>query len=465
MKFFRNTLILFIILVCAGTAYWYFVKKRGKEKEEAQEQASYLFEQSEKEIVRLTLKKEGASPIIMERVTQGSAETEEEEISWLITSPVETGGSNITINSLISSLRESKREEIVWESLEKLEEYGLDEPELSIEFVYEGEDTVRGIDFGIKSLDGKMIFAAVRGKDAIYSVPVSVKNTFAKSLFDLRDKRISPYESEDIVEITYLSGVGSFVLERKKDEGWYFVPDMVKASDTRVDMFTGNVRYGNIAEIVEEEASGLEPYGLDKPRLIITLGIKDGSSFLFMLGDPVKEGDTTFYYAMRSSDAMVFQINNDLAQRMLKTKFDLKDRSIFPDLESEDIDTVTLTAKDTVYEFRRKDDGWVFSDTGEELERGYKIDNIIRSITTAEYDVVEPVRRGDASYADTGIENASYKVSLTFSGKRSPLTVEITEMNEETNRLWLTPDGGGTVYYTSGYFLANFPESRQELLE
>jgi hypothetical protein len=465
MKFFRNTLILFIVLVCAGTAYWYFVKKKGKEKEEAQEQAAYLFEQSEKEVVSVTLKKREASNIVMEKVSKGPEETEEEEHMWLITSPVETGGSSAAINSLISSLMESKREEVVWESLEKREEYGLDEPELSIEFTYKGEETVHGVDFGIESLDGKKIFASVRGKDAIYLVPVSVKNALTKDLFDLRDKRISPYESEDLVMVTYLSAVDSFVLERKDDDEWYFVPEMLKASETRVDMFTGNVRYGNIAEVVEEEASQISAYGLDKPRLIITLKIKDGSNFLFMLGDPVTKNDTNFYYATRSSDTMVFQLNEDLVQRMVKTKFELKDRSIFPDLQSDDIDTVTISAEGTEYAFTRKDDEWVFSDTGEELERGYKIDNIVRSITTAEYEVVDPVSRGDEAYSETGIENAPYTVTFTFSGTRSPLTVEITEMNEETNKLWLTPDGGNTAYCTNGYFLVNFPESREELLE
>ncbi len=465
MKFFKNTLILFIVLVCAGTAYWYFVKKRGKEKEEAQKQAAYLFEQSEKEVVRVTLKKRGASHIVMEKVSKGPEQTEEEEDTWLITSPVETGGSSTAINSLISSLMESKREEVVWESLEKREEYGLDEPELSVEFTYKGEETVHGVDFGIESLDREKVFASVRGKDAIYSVPVGVKNALVKNLFDLRDKRISPYESEDIVRVTYLSAFDTFFLERKDDNEWYFVPEMLKASKTRVDMFTGNVRYGNIAEVVEEEASQLALYGLDKPRLIITLRLRDGSNFLFMLGDPVTENGIDFYYATRSSDTMVFQVNTDLVQRMLRTEFELKDRSIFPDLQSADIGTVTLSVKGTEYAFTRKDDEWVFSDTGEELERGYKIDNIVRSITTAEYEVVDPVSRGDETYSETGIENAPYTVTFTFSGTRSPLTVRITEMNKETNMLWLTPDGGNTVYCANGYFLSNFPESREELLE
>jgi hypothetical protein len=465
MKFFRNTLILFIVLVCAGTAYWYFVKKRGKEKEEAQEQAAYLFERSEKEVVRVALNKKGAPPIIMEKVSKEPEEGEEKEETWRITSPVETAGSSAAINSLISSLMESKRDDIVWESIEKREEYGLEEPEISVEFSYKGEETVHGIDFGIESLDRKKVFASVRGKDAIYSVAVSVKNNLAKTLFDLRDKRISPYESEDIVKVTYLSAIDSFILEKKDDDEWYFVPEMVKASKARVDMFTGNVRYGNISEVVEEEASQLAPYGLDKPRLIITLKIRDGSNFLFILGDPVTENDTDFYYATRSSDGMVFQINIDLAQRMIRTKFDLKDRSIFPGLQSDAIDTVTLSVKGVEYAFTKKDDEWVFSDTGEELERGYKIDNIVRSITTAEYEVVEPVSRGDESYSEIGIENAPYTATFTFSGTRSPLTVQITEMDEETNKLWLTPDGGDTVYCTNGYFLTNFPESREELLE
>jgi hypothetical protein len=78
---------------------------------------------------------------------------------------------------------------------------------------------------------------------------------------------------------------------------------------------------------------------------------------------------------------------------------------------------------------------------------------------------MEPLKRGDPGYENTGIENPVYEVVLGFSDGGEPLRVSMTEREEATGKAFLTPDGGETVYRTSGYFQTNFPESPQELFE
>jgi hypothetical protein len=257
------------------------------------------------------------------------------------------------------------------------------------------------------------------------------------------------------------------MLEKKEDNEWYFIPDMTKASATRVDMYSGNLRWGNFSEIMEEKATSLEEYGFDNPRFLMNFKINDGSNFTFVLGDSITENDAQLYYAMRSTDTMIFKVNADIVSRLIKTKFDLKDRTIFRGIDGEDVEMVVLEKDGTTYSFSRYgEDDWAFSDTDEKLERGYKIDNIIRSITTAEYEEREPLKRGEEGYNETGIENGKYSVTFKFKGgKQPPLTVKLTQQNEETGKLWMTPDDGDTVYYMSGYFVSNFPETREELLE
>lgn len=460
MMFFKKAIILFAILVLAGFAYWYFEIKKANEKVETEESEAYLFEQTDNEIAKITLKEEGQSPIVIEKKLEEKEEADEEE--WIILSPVETPGETIAIKSVINVLKESKREEVVWENLDKKGEYGLETPEFSLEFSYKNEDEVYVIDFGIENLDNSKVFTAVSGKNAIFSVPVGLRDSLRKSLFDLRDKRISPYSSDDIEKISLLSLVETFILMKEDDE-WYFMPDKIKASKMRVDMYTGNLRWGGFAEVVEEKGMELVKYGLDKPRLFLNFKIKDNKDFMFILGDPITENTTDFYYAMRSSDSMIFQVKSDLVSRLLTTQFELKDRSIFS-INSEDIDTVTLEKEGNRYTFAMHDDEWVFSDTGEKLERGYKIDNIIRSITAAEYEERDPIKKGESGYSETGIEDSKYLVAFTFADKRPGLIVRLTEKDEQTNKLWLTPDDGSTVYHTSGYFVSNFPDKREDLL-
>jgi len=473
MKSFRKTLILLVVLVIAGGFYWYYEVKKKKEKEELKEKEAILFEKKDTDIVKLFLQKKGEEPIVIERIEEAEGESEqkgeekESEDKWKITVPVQTPGDSYTIRSLINTLKEAKREEIVQENLQKLKDYGLEEPEFSVRFNYRGEEEPRGIDFGIKTLDNKRVFAKVSGSENIVSVPVELETNLKKSLFDLRDKRICPVEKDDIVKVSMLTGTTAYVLEKKGEDEWYF-SDGVKASASRVDLLTGTLRWGNFSEVVEESAESMESYrkyGFERPRLFLNLELKNGDKYSFIVGDVIRENEAEFYYATRSTDNMIFQVKADTVHRLVKSRFELKDRHIF-NIPQQKVTGLTFKEKGgEEYRFVREGDKWKFSDSGEVLERSYKIDNIIRGILESEYEEHEPIKRGQEEWENTGISDPRYILTFEFDDGTPPLTVKLTEKDEQTYKLYLTPDDGETVYYTSGYFVNNFPQSREELLE
>ena len=258
MKFFKKTIILFAVLVIAGVAYWYYDVKRSKEKKEKKEKEAQLFEQTDKKIEKIVLKEKGKEPIVIQRwdnappaasasstaeeekkgeegvkeeVKKGKKkagrdegiesgeESEEEKYEWVIVSPVQTGGDKFIIDSLATSLKETKSLEVVWENLEKQGEYGLADPEYTFDFYYTGESAPRGIAFGVESLDRKKVFSKVQGKEEIFSVLVTQRDSLRKNLFDVRDKRLAPLENEDIVGITLLSPRESYVLQKEEESG------------------------------------------------------------------------------------------------------------------------------------------------------------------------------------------------------------------------------------------------------
>jgi len=217
-------------------------------------------------------------------------------------------------------------------------------------------------------------------------------------------------------------------------------------------------------EVEEEKGENLEKYGLDKPRMIVNLRMKDESNYMFIVGSSVSVGDSEYYYATRSTDGLVFQVKPDVVSGLAKTAFELRDRKIF-DFEDAEVSAMTLNRKDLSFPLIREEDEWKFQDTGEKIEREYMVDSIMRGIKNSEYEVIEPVKREDEIWGETGIENPVYEVNITFNSGRAPLTVQMTGMNEETSMLWMTADNGDTVCYTSGYFMSNFPTERDDLLK
>lgn len=461
MRFFRTAIILAVVAAVAGFTYWYFEIKRKTEKQEQAEQEALLFDFGGKKVERLTLERPDER-IVMVREVTGMDEEGNEEVRWKIVEPVETRGDDMTIESLISRMRQAKHEEVVYESLDKLSEYRLDEPRFSVRFTLQGETAERGADFGIRTLDKKKVFARVVGDERIVTVTAQTQAELAKSLFDVRDKRIAVFESDDLEGMIVISALGQIVLKKEEDGQWYLMPEEIEASETRVDLFTGALQWGTFVEVEAEEGENFQRYGLDKPRVLATLKLTDQPPFLFAVGDPVDE-ERDFYYATRSSDNMIFQVKTDTVNRLVKTEFELKDRSIFQ-FTDDQVTDITMKWDDKNMTFRREGDGWKLADSGEVVERGYQVDNILRGIRTAEYEKHEPLHPDDPGYTETGIRDPVYTFVLEFED-RQPLTLHLTEKNEETGRLYLTPDGGETVYLTTGYFLNNLPESREELLE
>ena len=471
MKFFKTTIILAVVGIIAVFAYWYFEVKKVKEKKEKEEKEALLFEQKDTSISKIIFIRKGEKPVVairkMKKVKKKEDDKEKlvDQEYWEITSPVNTPGDLYTLKSIADDIKHAKRVEVVWNDLTKAKEYGLDDPEFSLRFYYEGDPKERGIDFGIKTLDRTKIFAKVLGKDKIYALKSSTLETLNRSLFDIRDKTIAPIEKDDIVAVTLFSALNKFKLE-KKDDGWYF-SDGTKASDSRIDLFLGSLRWGNFNEVVKEKSNiqDFKDYGLDKPRLVLTYHMKDGKNFVFIVGDPIKEQKTTYYYATRSSDSMIFEVTSDLVFRIDSNEFYLKDRHIF-DFKFDDVNKIAVRKKGfNKFIFNKKDDKWYFEDDGKEVKKGYKLDGIVRSLSDAEYEETEPIKKGDPNYVNTGIDNPKYEVILYFKDGREPIKIEVTDKNEKTMKVYITPDNGETVYLTAGYFVDNIPEKEEDLME
>ncbi|UCB45711.1 MAG: DUF4340 domain-containing protein [Spirochaetota bacterium] len=465
MKFFKKAIIFLAILAIAGFAYWYFDLKKGKEKEQKEQKEALLFEETERDIVRITIKTEGEAEIIMERRKKEpvSDDKSDDEETWDIASPVNTLGDRYAIDALINSLREAKREEVVWENLEKEAEYNLDKPQHSLRFYYEGDTSPHGIDFGIESLDRLKVFVRIVGKDKIYSVPVGFRNTIIKNLFDVRDKSLAKFTFDDVEEITFISTSGAFFIKREGEE-WFLMPNKVRASRTRTELYIGNIVYGHIVQVEEEKGENYQKYGLDKTPVIVNFKLKDDTNYMFIVGERIEQGGTEYFYATRTTDNMIFQVKAETVYGFLKSEFEMKDRKIF-DFNDDEVKAVVLKKGANSFSFLKDEqEDWIFEDTGEKLQLGYRIDSLVRGIKNAEYEVREPLKREDGEWNETSIADPAYYVTLKFEDTRSPIMVQLTEKDDETSMLWLSPDNGDTVYFTSGYFLSNFPETREDLL-
>ena len=257
---------------------------------------------------------------------------------------------------------------------------------------------------------------------------------------------------------------GVFFLKRDGEE-WLLMPEKVKASKIRTEMYIGNIIYGYFVQVEEEKGDNFQKYGLDNSRVIVNFKLKNDTNYMFIVGDRIEQGGAEYFFATRTTDNMIFQVKAETIYELVKTEFEMRDRMIF-DFQDDEVAAVVLKNDEKSFAFfRDEQEEWIFEDTGERIARGYKIDSLVRAIKNAEYDVREPIKRGDGDWNETGITDPTYIVILNFKDKRVPIKVQLTEKNEETSMLWLSPNNGDIVYFSHGYFLSSFPETREDLLE
>lgn len=186
-------------------------------------------------------------------------------------------------------------------------------------------------------LVGAYIF--LKNKNAGGSTPDYSTDTI--KIFDL--------EQKDIKEITIEDQEGTFVFVREKvKEGdtekdvWKVVkPEGFKADESQVNSIAINFSYLNADRLIEEDASDLSKYGLDKPS-VTSAKMSDGKVYSIEIGDetPTKGG----YYAKVKDSGKVYTISSYTGGKLKPGKNGLRLKALFS-VKPEDINRFSMERK------------------------------------------------------------------------------------------------------------------------
>ena len=312
---FKATFILLGILVLLS-AYVYFVEIQGKEKKDRiEEKASQLLALEQEDINKLSLKRANET-ITLERVDD----------EWYLISPVTAKGDANTVESFISTISETKKErEIETENDEvSLKDFGLLPALFTVIVEAEGgeADTVL---FGEKNPTNLYIFARKPSNPNVFCTGTLVHTELQKTVFDLRDKTILPFDKESVHRIQIVSGNGEIVLART-DEIWMVESPIQAEADLQiVDSWLNNLHTSRIDRFEEENPTDYSSYGLDPPRirLILTIGT-DNTQKELLIGH--RNNDE--YYARDTALTPVFALDTTFVQDLDKDVFDFRDKTI-----------------------------------------------------------------------------------------------------------------------------------------
>jgi hypothetical protein len=218
--------------------------------------------------------------------TVGEMELEKKADHWEIVKPLRARGDNQKIGDLLAQITTSRIEQFVAEDRGDLRPYGLAEPRGSITlFTADDKSGRRGDTDSSRGEQGQMlqiggvpekatdqVYVRFTARNAVYTLPKKIEEVLATKPADLRDRHLVRIDTNILDRITIdAAGKGKSVLARQGESWTMASRNGQPVNSGEVNRLLDLLKNEQVTKFVEDVASDLPKYGLDKPQLQLTL--------------------------------------------------------------------------------------------------------------------------------------------------------------------------------------------------
>jgi len=318
MRGLRSTIALFLVLAGLG-AYIYFVTW----KKPADDAAS-----SKKEKVFAAVESDKIEEVRVTSASGEAATVKKEGATWQLTEPVAAKADDNEVSGITSALASVEMTRVIDENAANLNDYGLSNPRIAIDFKASGDKDYRKLLIGEKTPTGGDLFAMRGGEKKVFLIPAFQESTFNRTAFDLRDKTILKFERDkvDAIDLSTTSGPGPAFTKEGTD--WKITrPLQVKADFGSVEGLVGRLQSVQMKSIVpgEPTPADLKKYGLDKPAATVMLNTGSSRATL-LLGGKAEENTI---YARDTSKPAVMTVESGLLDDIKKGADEYRRKDLF----------------------------------------------------------------------------------------------------------------------------------------
>jgi len=396
----RNTFIMLVVFLAIGS-YVYFYEMKGGEKRAADKEASEkLVEINKDSVSALYL----SGPGISLKKNSGT---------WAIVEPVLALSDEGAVTGIITSLENAKREREFEEAPQAYASYGLGASAPAI--ILTSPDKTDTVFVGDKNLTGASAYVRVNHDPKIYLTAAGLVTNAQKTLFDVRDKSVMVFEVNDATSLKLKSPKATF--EARKEDGKWMLKQPVQAlaDETKITQLLNRVRNGRIKRFVEEEATDVKQYGLDKPLYEMEVRYGGDNAIKTLR---VGKADNDVYHAQESSRPPVFAIDSSLVRDFNVKLVDLRERRL-TDFQSFEADEFTLEYSGESITCKKDTSGtWRFAAPDTNKVKSWKASDLLGTVSSLRAEsFVEQAANLDKPRAKIFVKSKSSDVASLIIGK------------------------------------------------
>ncbi len=319
---------------------------------------------------------------------------------WQITAPASYGADQDAVTSLVFAAANIAADRVIEQKSSDLGSYGLKNPSAEVDISAKNGKTTKVL-FGDDSPTGSTTYAMLAGDPRVFTVISSVKTGLAKSVNDLRDKRLLTFDQDKVSRLELDAKKQDIEFGRDKDQWQIVKPQPLRADGLQVEELLRKVKDAKMDLTLSDEDTKKAASAFLTGTPIATVKVTDPSGTQELQVRKNKDD----YYAKSSMVAGIYKVSSDLGSGVDKSLDDFRNKKLF-DFGFNDPNKVELHAGGKTYAFQKSGDDWL---SGGKKMDGVSVQNLIDKLREV----------SAAKFVDTGFTTPEIEVTVTSNeGKR-----------------------------------------------
>jgi hypothetical protein len=268
----------------------------------------------------------------------GEMELEKRNDHWEILKPLRARGDDQKIADLIAQVTTAQIQQFVAADQGDLHPFGLAGPRGAITLFSKDDKQGQLLQIGgISQKEKDQVYVRSASRGFVYALPKKIEEVLNTRPDDLRDRHLVRIDTNILDRITIdAPGKGKIVLARKNENWTIASRNNAPANSGEVRRLVDTLQNEQVTKFVEDVASNLPKYGLDKPQLKLTF-----SSFASENTAETKAGEQPFttitfgkidgdnIYARLADEPFIVAIRRGLIDQMFTDPVQWQELSIF----------------------------------------------------------------------------------------------------------------------------------------
>jgi hypothetical protein len=380
--------------------------------------------------------------------------------AWRLTAPVDAPADEAVVKSLVATITGAQVQKSLDEMPADLAPFGLDKPATTIKITTK-DGTLPPIQIGKNTAIGAKTYVRKGDEPKIYLTASTIQTGVNKQAKDLRDKQLLAYQDDDVQRIDIEKpGVPPLTILRRGKDTWTLEPSGLPADPTEVRSYVSSLRTTRAVDFPDDGPTDLAKYGLDKPRLTVTVttGKDRTATQQLLVGGESSGGQTKQVYVKRGNQPAVFAVGEWAFRSLDKDAGALRDKTVLA-FDADGAGRIVVERKEgTGVTFVRTPAGaWTVDGMDDAKVKGTAIQRFVDDLKDLKGSSVAAEPPGDLGRF--GLAAPSLRISVADKAGKPLGTVLAAKQDA---KYFVMQDGGPTVFETRDYMYSRLDKQAHD---